>query len=136
MDELPDTAWFARFQQRVNHDEEMAVIGDWFSLTFSLTFGEHRVALRVREGKIEEIIDSPKFDIACAFGFRAPEAVWKKFLSPEPIPLYHDFFAMLMRVPEFVIDGDSLAAMQNARALHRLMNIMKTMNREAAEAAA
>ena len=35
---------------------------------------------------------------------------------------------MLMRVPEFEIDGDSLAAMQNARALHRMMNILKTMD--------
>lgn len=32
---------------------------------------------------------------------------------------------MLMRVPEFTLEGDSLAAMQNARALHRLMNIMR-----------
>jgi hypothetical protein len=46
-------------------------------------------------------------------------------LSPDPPPLYHDFFAMLMRVPEFRLEGDSLVAMQNARALHRLMNIMR-----------
>jgi hypothetical protein len=32
---------------------------------------------------------------------------------------------MLMRVPEFVIEGDSLIAMQNARALHRMMNLMR-----------
>jgi hypothetical protein len=46
-------------------------------------------------------------------------------LSPDPPPLFHDFFAMLMRVPEFRLEGDSLAAMQNARALHRMMNIMR-----------
>jgi len=32
---------------------------------------------------------------------------------------------MLMRVPEFELEGDSLIAMQNARALHRMMNIMR-----------
>jgi len=32
---------------------------------------------------------------------------------------------MLIRVPDFRLEGDSLAAMQNARALHRLMNIMR-----------
>jgi hypothetical protein len=32
---------------------------------------------------------------------------------------------MLMRVPEFVIEGDSLLAMQNARALHRMMSLMR-----------
>jgi hypothetical protein len=39
---------------------------------------------------------------------------------------------MLMRVPEFVIEGDSLIAMQNARALHRMMNLMRS--REAGDA--
>jgi hypothetical protein len=60
-----------------------------------------------------------------AFGFAAPVEVWRKFLNPDPPPLFHDFFAMLMRVPEFRLEGDSLAAMQNARALHRMMNIMR-----------
>ena len=32
---------------------------------------------------------------------------------------------MLMRVPEFVLEGDALVAMQNARALHRMMNVMR-----------
>ena len=32
---------------------------------------------------------------------------------------------MIMRVPEFVLEGDTLAAMQNARALHRLMSVMQ-----------
>ena len=62
---------------------------------------------------------------ALEFGFAAPVELWKRFLSPNPPPLYHDFFAMLMRVPEFTLEGDSFGAMQNARALHRMMNIMR-----------
>ena len=30
-----------------------------------------------------------------------------------------------MRVPDFVLEGDNLIVMQNARALHRMMNIMR-----------
>jgi hypothetical protein len=63
--------------------------------------------------------------VRAIFGFHAPIDVWRKFLSPNPPPLFHDFFAMLMRVPEFVLEGDALAAMQNARALHRMINIMR-----------
>ena len=70
-------------------------------------------------------VDTPRLDVRVPFGFRAPVEVWRKFLSPHPPPLFHDFFAMLMRVPEFVLEGDSLLAMQNARALHRIMNIMR-----------
>ena len=80
--------------------------------------------MQVEKGQIADIV-APKLDVRTPFGFRAPVAVWRKFLSPDPPPLYHDFFAMLMRVPEFVLEGDSLVAMQNARALHRMMNIMR-----------
>jgi hypothetical protein len=72
-------------------------------------------------------VAQPRIDARAAFGFRAPLEVWRKFLSPKPPPLYHDFFAMLMRIPEFVIEGDSLIAMQHARALHRMMNLMRDM---------
>jgi len=125
MSEFPGASWFDRYRARVNADPEMGVIGDWLSTTFTLTFGEARHALVVDKGKIVNVIAAPRFDVRAPFGFRAPVEVWRKFLSPNPPPLYHDFFAMLMRVPEFVIEGDSLIAMQNARALHRMMNIMR-----------
>lgn len=125
MSEYPGSAWLARYRERVNQDVELGVIGDWFTMTFGLTFGDQRYALRVEKGRIAEIIAAPKLDVRMAFGVRAPTEVWRKFLSPDPPPLYHDFFAMLMRVPEFVLEGDSLAAMQNARALHRMMNLMR-----------
>ncbi|PWB65277.1 MAG: hypothetical protein C3F17_04605 [Bradyrhizobiaceae bacterium] len=125
MSEYPGSAWLARYRERVNKDPELGVIGDWFTTTFGLTFGDHRYALRVEKGRIAEIVAAPRLDVRMSFGFRAPVEVWRKFLSRDPPPLFHDFFAMLMRVPEFVLEGDSLAAMQNARALHRMMNLMR-----------
>ena len=124
-DKYPGDSWLARYRARVNADQEMSVIGDWFSTAFALTFGDERYALRIEKGKIAEIIKRPGLDVRTMFGFRAPVAVWQKFLSADPPPLFHDFFAMLMRVPEFELEGDSLVAMQNARALHRMMNIMR-----------
>jgi hypothetical protein len=125
MTDYPGSAWLARYRERVNADPELGVIGDWFSTTFALTFGECRYAIRVDKGRIVEIVEQPRLDVRAQFGFRAPVAVWQKFLSPHPPPLFHDFFAMLMRVPDFVLEGDGLVAMQNARALHRMMNIMR-----------
>jgi hypothetical protein len=121
----PGDSWLARYRERVNADQELSVIGDWFTTTFTLTFEDDRYALRIEKGKIADIINHPGLDVRTTFGFRAPVAVWRKFLSPNPPPLFHDFFAMLMRVPEFTLEGDSMAAMQNARALHRMMNIMR-----------
>jgi hypothetical protein len=125
MPTFPDAAWLGRFQDIVERDAEMRVVGDWFTTSLSLTFGEARVILRIERGRIAEIVPNPRLDVRCAFGFRAPLEVWRKFLGETPPPLYHDFFAMLMRVPEFVLEGDGLVAMQNARALHRMMNLMR-----------
>ncbi|HVZ23375.1 MAG TPA: hypothetical protein VG871_20020 [Vicinamibacterales bacterium] len=119
--------WLARFRDRVNADPEMRVIGDWFTTAFSLSCGDRRCIVRFDKGELVETIVSPRIDTRCAFGFRASEEIWAKFFSPRPEPLYHDFFAMLMRVPGFVLEGDTLAAMQHARALHRAMNVMRTL---------
>ena len=125
MSAFPQLRWLEAFRDRVNADPEMKLIGRWFTTPILLSFGESRYVLRIAEGRIGEIAANPRIDARAAFGFRAPVEVWRKFLSAMPPPLYHDFFAMLMRVPEFVIEGDSLLAMQNARALHRMMNLMR-----------
>jgi hypothetical protein len=125
MRDYPGRPWLKLYRERVNSDPELDVIGEWFTTTFTLTFGGNRYALKVDKGKIVDIIAAPRLDVRAGFGFAAPIEVWEKFLSPNPPPLFHDFFAMLMRVPEFRLEGDSLLAMQNARALHRMMNIMR-----------
>jgi len=120
-------SWLTRFQERVNADPEMLVIGSWLTTALSLTCGDRRCIVRFERGKLVEVLPSPRIDVRCAFGFRASPEIWARFLSPEPEPLYHDFFAMLMRVPGFVLEGDTLVAMQHARALHRAMNLMRTV---------
>jgi hypothetical protein len=125
MHDFPEAAWMERYRERVNADPELAVIGGWFSTSFSLAFGERRYVVRMERGRMTEINAAPRIDARACFGFRAPLEVWDKFVSREPPALYHDFFAMLMRVPQFVLEGDGLVAMQNARALQRVMNLMR-----------
>ena len=124
----PTIEWMESYKRSVNADTEMGVVGDWFSANFKISFEDQEYLIAVREGKIIEIEQNPRFDRPTAFTLRAPMSVWSKFISPKPPPLYHDFFAMLMRVEEFQLDGNSLVAMQNARALHRMMNILKQMS--------
>ena len=123
----PSLEWMEKYRDAVNADPEMAVVGDWLTVDFKISFGGDDFLLSVRSGRIVDIVPKPRFDRPAAFTMRAPMSVWNKFVSPNPLPLYHDFFAMLMRVDEFELDGDTLAAMQNARALHRMMNILKQM---------
>ena len=126
-DSLFSDDWLTRAQARINADPEMQVIGGWFTTAFSLTCGERRAILRFDGGRLADVLPSPRLDVRCAFGFRASIEIWSKFFAANPEPLYHDFFAMLMRVPGFALEGDTLVAMQNARALHRAMNLMRTV---------
>ena len=118
-------AWFADYQKRVNADAEMDAIGAWFTTALSLTCGDRRWILRFDRGKLAEIVPSPRIDVRCAFGFRGSPEIWTRFFAERPEPLYHDVFAMLMRVPGFVLEGDTLVALQHARALHRAMNVLR-----------
>jgi pimeloyl-ACP methyl ester carboxylesterase len=127
--------WLARAQARVNADPELQVVGRWFTTAFSLTCGDTRCILRFERGRLVEFVQPPRLDTRCLFGFRASPEIWGKFFARRRQPLYHDFFAMLMRVPGFVLEGDTLVAMQNARALHRAMNVMRSAPLEDAEEA-
>jgi pimeloyl-ACP methyl ester carboxylesterase len=126
--------WLERLRERINGDREMQVVGTWFTTAFSITSGEQRCILRFERGRLVETVMSPRLDVRCAFGFRASPETWSRFLAKNPEPLYHDFFAMLMRVPGFVLEGDTLVAMQHARALHRAMNLMRQAPSDAGEA--
>lgn len=127
---LFSSEWLAAYQARLNADREMATIGRWFTVAFSLASTDRRCVLRFDRGRLVDIVESPRLDVRAAFGFRAADDVWARFLADTPEPLYHDFFAMLMRVPGFVLEGDTLVAMQHARALHRAMNLMRPPIRE------
>jgi hypothetical protein len=117
--------WLERFKATLEADPEMQVVGDHFTLSMSLACGNDRCIVFFSRGRLVRWVRSPRLDVPCAFGFRATEEVWRKYLSRSPEPLYHDVFAMLMRVPGFVLDGDTLVAMQHVRALHRVMRVMR-----------
>jgi hypothetical protein len=120
-------SWLKRFEALINADREMRVIGEWFTVSMSLSCDDERRVLRFERGRLAQTILTPKLDAPCVFGFRASAEIWRRFFGDPPEPLYHDVFAMLMRVPGFVLEGDTLVAMQHARALHRAMRVMRTV---------
>jgi hypothetical protein len=56
MKDYPGLTWLAHYRERVNADPELKVIGDWFTTTFALAFGDSRYALKVEKGRIVDII--------------------------------------------------------------------------------
>src|ERR1700735_5317444 len=97
MSDFPGASWLARYRERVNADPELGVIGEWFTTTLTLTFGDSRYALTRAKGKIADIIASPRLDVRAAFGFAAPVEGWKKVFSPAPAAVCR-CFACTLRV--------------------------------------
>jgi hypothetical protein len=114
MRDFPSPEWMAAFQQVVNSDEELAVIGNWFTIAFLFQAGDAQFLFRVERGRLVEIVPSPRFDQPWTFALRAPAEHWRNFIKP-------------LRVPEFKLEGNTLAAMQNARALQRFMSLMRAV---------
>ncbi|MGB7672437.1 MAG: hypothetical protein WBM31_15355 [Pseudolabrys sp.] len=52
MQDYPGLTWLAHYRERVNADPELKVIGDWFTTTFSLAFGDSRYALKIEKARI------------------------------------------------------------------------------------
>ena len=120
-----DTEWLQAVARHVNEDAEMALIGGQFDATISFTFGSDKHDLVVRGGKVADVRHGKKLDWRSDFGLRAPDEVWDRFFQSPPPPLYNSVFAMIMRVPDFQLEGDTLVLAQNARAFTRLMNLMQ-----------
>ena len=122
---FPELGWMTRYVEVVNGDPELRLIGRFFTCDLLLDFEAARYLLRVLEGTIRDVVPSPGHDRPWQFALRAPRSVWEKYLQPVPPPLHHHLFAMLMRVPEFKLEGNTLTAAQNIRALARMCDLMR-----------
>lgn len=117
--------WLQKMRENVNSDPELGIIGTHFNAVVSITVDEDRRDLHIAGGRISDIIDTQRIDSRADFGFRAPSDVWERFFEVPPPALYHSIFAMIMRVPEFRLEGDTMILAQNARALQRMMEVIQ-----------
>lgn len=124
---FPASDWMARYAAVVNEDPELRLVGCFFTCDLLLDFESARYLVRVDGGAIREVVENPGYDRPWAFALRAPRRVWERYLEPVPPPLYHHIFAMLMRVPEFRLEGNTLVAAQNIRALARMCDLMRVV---------
>ena len=100
-------------------DPTLAVwAGEW-SACFSIASGDTAVSFDFVDGKVQPGDGAPSFTLA------APATVWAEFLKPIPPRHHHGIFAMMYRVPEFRIEGETLSFMQHAHLARRVLDIGK-----------
>jgi hypothetical protein len=90
MADYPGAAWLARYRERVNGDAELKVIGDWFTTTFGLPFGDRRYAVKVEQGQDRRYRDP---EARRAHAVRLPRAGRgvAQVSQPDPPPLFTTF---------------------------------------------
>jgi pimeloyl-ACP methyl ester carboxylesterase len=109
----------AAWQAACADDATLAAwVGDW-SVCFAIAAGDERWTFTFVAGRLSAEAKEPAFTV------RAPAAVWDRFLQPIPPRHHHGLFAMHYRVPEFGIDGETLAFMQYAHVVRRVLEVGK-----------
>jgi pimeloyl-ACP methyl ester carboxylesterase len=100
-------------------DAVLAAWGGPWSVCFAIRSDATATVFAVVDGLVQPGGGTPAFTV------RAPSDIWAKFLQRVPPRHHHGLFAMMYRVPEFGIDGDTLTYMQHAHVVRRVLEIGK-----------
>lgn len=120
---FPERGWFESLRETVAADAEMGVIGRWCDLDLALAVDDELVLLRIRTGKIVDIVFNPDISASWSVTLRGKLEDWRTFLQPTPPPFYSDLLAMNSRVPSFSIEGDRRVFVRHLRPLGRIFTL-------------
>jgi hypothetical protein len=121
-----NSPWMNAWQDMVNADPTLKVIGRFFTTDFLLGFGDQEYIVSVRDGTIQRITDSLTIETPWSFALRAPEESWEKFTQRMPPPMYNDIWAMAHPLHgRLRMDGDVKVLWQNMRALTWMLDRMR-----------
>ena len=124
---FPERGWFESLREAVAADAEMEVIGRWCELNLALAIDDDLVLLRIRAGKIVDVVFAPDIGASWSVTLRGKLEDWRTFLQPVPPPFYTDVLAMNSRVPSFGIEGDRGFFVRHLRALGRIFDLARRL---------
>lgn len=123
-----DYQWMNSWEDTVNQDPTMKVIGRYFTTDFLLGFGEKEYLVSMHQGRIERITDQLSIDTPWTFALRGPRESWEKFIQRVPPPMYNDIWAMAHPLHgRLKMDGDVKVLWQNLRALTWMLDRMREL---------
>lgn len=121
---LFDLDWMLRWQQVVNADLALKLIGKFFNAEIGFQFGEQRYRVSVKSGSIENVNHKNAIGSSWDFALTAPLEAWSKFIEKSPPPMYHDIWAMA-KLGVLRMEGDMKKVWQNLRALTWMLYTMR-----------
>lgn len=117
--------WSRSFTEATNRDPEIRAHGKYYTCSYLLDMGEHRVVVRVVSGKVVEVTADPApLDVHYEFMVRASADTWRHFGVPVPEPMYHGIWAATFQ-RDMKLEGDVLVLMQNLRCFTRQIELLR-----------
>jgi hypothetical protein len=121
-----NSQWMNTWQDVVNADPTLKVIGKYFTADFLIGFDDAEYVVSVRNGTIERVTNSLSIETPWSFALRAPEESWEKYIQKVPPPMYNDLWAMAHPLHgRLRMDGDVKVLWQNLRALSWMLERMR-----------
>jgi hypothetical protein len=118
--------WMNAWQDTVNKDPTMRVIGRYFTTDFLIGFGDQEYLVSMREGAVRRITNQLSIETPWTFALRGPRVSWAKFIQRVPPPMYNDIWAMAHPLHgRLRMDGDVKVLWQNMRALTWMLDRMR-----------
>lgn len=127
-----DLAWMTAWQDVVNSNPVIPVIGNRFNTDFLLGFGDKEYVVSVREGQVvgltDELSGVSTVDTPWTFALRAPAETWEKYIQDPPPPMYNDIWAMAHPLHgNLKMEGDLLPLWQNLRSINHVLEAMRAV---------
>jgi hypothetical protein len=118
--------WMNAWQDTVNKDPTMKIIGRYFTTDFLIGFGDKEYLVSMREGTVNRVTDQLTIETPWTFALRGPQESWSKFVQRVPPPMYNDIWAMAHPLHgRLRMDGDVKVMWQNLRALTWMLDRMR-----------
>jgi hypothetical protein len=118
--------WMNAWQDTVNKDPTMKIIGRYFTTDFLIGFGDKEYLVSMREGAVSRVTDQLTIETPWTFALRGPQESWSKFVQRVPPPMYNDIWAMAHPLHgRLRMDGDVKVMWQNLRALTWMLDRMR-----------
>jgi hypothetical protein len=123
-----DVKWVERWQDLVNKDGVLKVIGRHFTANILMEFGPHPYVISFVNGAMPRVAHNLGSETSFALALRGPTETWSKFVQPIPPPMYNDLIALSHPLHgRMRVEGDLKVMWQNLRALTWALDLMRNV---------
>ncbi|MGE7907574.1 hypothetical protein ACQKNS_24735 [Peribacillus sp. NPDC094092] len=115
--------WMGNFQEAVNTDQELNVIGKYCVTDLLLQIGAKEYIVQIKQGKLTNFFEKEALD-GWSFAIRGTLEAWEKFTQPIPPPMFHELFAAVFQ-GNLQLEGNLKELYANLRYMIRFLNVTR-----------